>query len=109
MLFLYRRVFGNINRVFSIAVYTVGVFNVCCWIIVFFIFACQCTPIDFAWDKSIPGGHCIAFNTLCVSTAAISIATDVVILMLPGPMIWSLQLSRLQKLAIIGVFSLGGL
>lgn len=109
MLFLYRRVFGNINRAFSISVYTVGVFNICCWFIVFFIFACQCTPVAFAWDKTILGGHCIAFNTLCVSTAAISIATDVVILLLPVPMIWSLQLSKLQKLAIIGVFSLGGL
>lgn len=109
MLCLYHRIFGTIKRTLTISLYAVSIFNLCCFIIVFFIFLFQCKPINFVWDRTIPGGHCIEFNTLCLSTGVISITTDIVILALPVPMVWSLQLSKTQKLGIIGVFFLGGL
>ena len=109
LLFFYRRVFLVNSRVFRISLYTIAVFNVACFIAVFFVFAFQCTPIQFAWDHTIKGGKCIDFNTLCVSTAVIAIATDVAILCLPMPMIWALNVSKWRKLSIGGVFLLGGL
>lgn len=108
LLFFYRRVFLFNSKSFRNSLYAIAVFNAACFVAVFFVFTFQCTPVSFAWNKKIKGGKCIDFNTLCVSTAVIAIMTDVAILTLPMPMIWNLKIDKWRKLAISGVFLLGG-
>lgn len=48
-------------------------------------------------------------TSLLVSSAAINILTDVSILILPIPIVWHLQITKSQKLAVSGIFLMGGL
>lgn len=43
------------------------------------------------------------------TNAAINIATDFIIILLPMPVIKSLQLARRQKLALYVIFAIGGM
>jgi hypothetical protein len=66
----------------------------------------QCTPVPRAWDKSIPG-TCINITTNWYANAGFSIATDIIILGLPMYPIYTSQLPRSQKAALMVVFALG--
>lgn len=70
------------------------------------IFA-SCQPFRYIWDKTIPGGHCINVNAQSYVITAINIATDIVLLVLPVPWLWNLQMETSRKLAIIMIFLLG--
>lgn len=48
-------------------------------------------------------------NALSVSNAATNVFTDFMILFLPIPMIWQLQLSWIRKAGLLLVFMLGAL
>lgn len=67
----------------------------------------QCTPIKFAWDKSIEGGHCASATAEFFSNAAINMITDFGILLSPMPPIWKLQMDRQRKVGITLVFATG--
>ena len=44
-----------------------------------------------------------------IADSVISVVTDIMILVLPLPLTWSLQMSRSKKLRVIGMLSAGGL
>ncbi|KAG8157109.1 hypothetical protein KVR01_013099 [Diaporthe batatas] len=66
----------------------------------------QCTPVARAWDKTIPG-TCISIEKSWYANAGFSIATDMIILLLPIQPILSLKLPIGEKVAVMGVFVLG--
>lgn len=68
----------------------------------------QCSPVPRAWDKSI-SGTCISIEGNWYANAGFSIATDVIILVLPMSLIIKLKLPLGDKIAVLGVFLLGGL
>ncbi|KAE8348544.1 PTH11-like integral membrane protein [Aspergillus coremiiformis] len=68
----------------------------------------NCVPIARFWDRSIPGS-CLSFEFVWFFNASMNIATDLTLLILPMPLLSQLQLPRLQKLALMGVFAIGGL
>ncbi|ERF74577.1 hypothetical protein EPUS_00707 [Endocarpon pusillum Z07020] len=93
---------------FRVAVWCVAGF-VTCWIFtVTFGVTFQCTPISFVWNKSQPG-HCIDFRSLSISTAIINIVTDCIIVVMPMPIIWRLQLPMSKKLGLSITIVLGGI
>ncbi|KAH8652356.1 hypothetical protein BX600DRAFT_527540 [Xylariales sp. PMI_506] len=70
----------------------------------------QCRPIQYNWEgwKGTFGAHtCLDVNTLAITSAGLTIAQDVVILLLPVPLLIQLQASWRQKRAILIMFSLG--
>lgn len=69
----------------------------------------DCTPIPFFWDKSIEGGHCVNFGAMWFSHASTNIVFDIVLVILPMPVIKSLNLPKKQKIALMGIFALGTL
>ena len=69
----------------------------------------QCTPIAFFWNRTIPGGKCIGTAQFWYAHAAWNTAADIVVLLMPIPVIRSLQMGRPQKMAVVGVFGLGAL
>ena len=73
------------------------------------MFAFQCNPIAFAWDKTIPNGKCIDFNMMCLTTSILGVVTDFATLLLPLPILWKLQMHKKRKWGLTGVFLLGGL
>ncbi|KAH6608673.1 hypothetical protein Trco_002019 [Trichoderma cornu-damae] len=67
----------------------------------------QCSPIKGAWDKSVHP-KCISLTQNWYANAGYSIATDVLILLLPMQPIWTSKLPVNQKRALMFVFALGG-
>lgn len=108
ILVLYVRLFRTqtFKRVaFVVWLYTLG------WAIsAFFSNVFQCTPVSFFWDKEQPG-HCIpnALITIGMTNGVLSFVGDLIILCLPIPMILKLQIDKRRKIALVGMFMLGGL
>lgn len=69
----------------------------------------QCTPIRKAWDaKGIVDGHCMNVNALFYANAGLDIFQDALIYVLPMRMLYRLQVPQRQKIALMGVFAVGG-
>lgn len=68
----------------------------------------NCVPVAKFWNESIDG-HCLSKKGLWFSNSAIHILTDILIIIYPMPALKSLNLPRRQKVAVMGIFSLGGL
>jgi hypothetical protein len=68
----------------------------------------NCIPVAKFWDNTLDGG-CINMEALWFSNAIVHIITDITILLMPMPILSSLQLPRKQKIALMAVFALGGL
>ncbi|KAF2036257.1 hypothetical protein EK21DRAFT_52355 [Setomelanomma holmii] len=66
-----------------------------------------CSPIAFFWDKSVDDGHCLDRVVLWFANAGVNIAQDIIILLLPMPLIQTLQISKNQKRGLVMMFALG--
>ncbi|KAI1746038.1 hypothetical protein F4680DRAFT_8261 [Xylaria scruposa] len=68
----------------------------------------NCTPFEANWNVLLPGGFCrFSFPALTLSSGAINLALDLVPLILPQKIIWSLQMSRSKKLGVSLIFAVG--
>jgi hypothetical protein len=93
-------------------------FRMICWILMGFVAAFgtattlasifQCTPIPRTWDKSIKG-VCLNTTIFWYTNAGFSIVGDLILLILPMPILYNLKLPLNQRLALMMVFSLGAL
>ena len=69
----------------------------------------QCTPIHKAWDATGKvQGTCVNVNAVFYANAGLDIFQDALIYILPLKMLYQLQVPRRQKIALIGVFTVGG-
>ena len=69
-----------------------------------------CKPISTYWlGPDVTGGSCLDQRSVIIADSAISIASDLWILILPVPMLWSLQMSLKRKLRVVGILGAGGL
>lgn len=104
VLFFYRRLF-TVGAVRRAIMATMGV--TISWLLAFvFAAAFLCDPPRKQWDTTVPG-HCgdqIAMDEAMVVT---NMFTDVIIMVLPMPTIWTLKLKLREKLALTAAFSLG--
>lgn len=71
----------------------------------------MCAPVPFYWlgDELPGGGTCLDQTAALIADSVISLVSDIIILILPLPLTWSLQMSRNKKLRVIGLLSAGGL
>jgi len=67
-----------------------------------------CFPVRFFWDKAVPGGKCLNQFAVWFTNAAVNIVQDFVILLMPMPVLRSLDIPRRQKRVLMGIFALGG-
>ncbi|KAL8690594.1 MAG: hypothetical protein Q9218_003998 [Villophora microphyllina] len=111
ILVFYRRLFPqqNTSTKWRICHLLLCVASVILGLISVFGSAFQCTPVAFFWDPTIPGGHCINFSAFARFTSTLNIVTDVLILAMPIPIVWSLHLEKSKKIGVCGLFLLGGL
>ncbi|KAH6654872.1 hypothetical protein BKA67DRAFT_624235 [Truncatella angustata] len=105
ILLLYMRIFGKVRWFKWVCInLTIIVAMYCTASLIVTIF--QCTPVEKAWDKGMVGS-CIDNGKFWYANGAFSIATDIIILLLPMPLVYALQLPKVQKAALILVFTLG--
>ena len=106
LLLLYYRYFG-VSRPFRIALYISAGVIVCWYLAVFFATIFQCVPVAAFWDKNIKNKRCVNLSYFSTDTGVTNLLTDVMILCLPMPMVWTLHTNRTQKVTLTGIFSLG--
>ncbi|RDW81658.1 uncharacterized protein DSM5745_05215 [Aspergillus mulundensis] len=68
----------------------------------------QCRPLSAYWDHTITG-TCFDSTKFIIVNQVFNVLVDFAILALPIPMIWNLQRSWQDKLALNGVFAIGGI
>ncbi|KAL4904223.1 hypothetical protein BDW74DRAFT_168622 [Aspergillus multicolor] len=101
----YYRIFETRN--FRIQVIVVGIFVLLYTIICTFVNAFECHSKPWrAWDPSFPEG-CNNLSAMYFSTAAMTIFTDLVILMMPIPQLIKLNLNPRRKYALVAIFLTG--
>lgn len=69
----------------------------------------HCIPLRGYWDKTVEARCGVDDRALLITTSATHLIIDVLLLILPLPYIRQLQISRSQKVALGGIFLLGGL
>ena len=106
LIILYYRIVGQ-QKVYRWCIYilsfVVGGYSI--GITLALIFACN--PLAKSWDKSITEGHCVDQNGLYIATAVTNTVTDVALLVLPMPMVFTLNMPTVQKFGLSLVFLVG--
>ncbi|KAL2814269.1 hypothetical protein BJX63DRAFT_442528 [Aspergillus granulosus] len=72
--------------------------------------ALQCKPVRAFWDKTIVTGKCFTNDTMFAITmyqGVLMFVCDVVIIVLPMPAIWKLQIALKKRLLVLFMFSFG--
>ena len=81
----------------------------CQWFSLTFAGIFQCRPVAAFWDHSIQGAKCIDLPRFGIISGVLNLMTDVLILCLPIPMVWALQMTNAGKITVTGMFLLGAL
>ncbi|KAI1764254.1 hypothetical protein GGR53DRAFT_494441 [Hypoxylon sp. FL1150] len=107
MLFFYLDVFPK--KSFRICTYALIVINFTYAVTYDLLLIFQCNPLSGAW-RTWDGefeAQCISVNVLGWSAAAINIALDLAVIVLPLPELYSLSLSLRKRLQIMAMFAVG--
>src|ERR1700748_328158 len=59
-----------------------------------------CSPISALWDPTIKGTRCGVMSAAFASVGIVDVIVDVIILLLPVPMVWQLQIPRANKVGV---------
>ncbi|KIW03797.1 uncharacterized protein PV09_05098 [Verruconis gallopava] len=106
LLFYYRMSHLRWLRVVSVAV--MG-FITCYSIANIFALIFPCHPIAKTWDVTITEGSCINRGAVYIVTAVTNIVTDLLLLIIPIPIVWKLQMPFIQKIGLVFIFIVGSL
>ncbi|KAK0517030.1 hypothetical protein JMJ35_000185 [Cladonia borealis] len=107
ILLLYRRIFVTncINRSFNISLWCTGGFVYMYCFVQAILTVFHCKPVNMLWDPTVKG-TCINYDDVLITMASLNIGTDVLILCLPLPQLWRLQLPASTKRHLVGIFLL---
>ncbi|KAI4704252.1 hypothetical protein J4E81_001317 [Alternaria sp. BMP 2799] len=79
----------------------------CVGIVISLLAACK--PFAKNIDVSVTEGQCLNKAALYIATGVLNIITDIMVIILPIPMVLRLQMSRERKIMVIGIFSVGSM
>lgn len=106
ILFFYARVFGNIETWFSRTVWVMQILNAACFVSTAFLNIFGCKPVVHAWDIHVQG-TCADIIKMYIGGEVPDLFTDLVILTMPIPLIWRLQLKISRKIQAVVAFLCG--
>ncbi|KAI1084497.1 hypothetical protein F5B20DRAFT_298673 [Whalleya microplaca] len=105
-LFFYARVLGVSNSRFKYALWLVHAMNIVWLITILLEVTFMCKPIEKAW-KTTREGSCQNTGLLWMGSGITSLLIDVIILIMPLPLLWQLRMKTIRKIQICGVFTCG--
>jgi hypothetical protein len=107
-LFLLRRVFPGYasSTWFNITIWIAHALNVAWWIGIIFGTIFMCDPVEKNWNPMVPG-TCGSTSSLFIGSAVPSVFIDLIILLLPMPVLWTIKTSKARKVGIIMIFLVG--
>ncbi|KAB8070778.1 hypothetical protein BDV29DRAFT_197823 [Aspergillus leporis] len=107
ILLFFRRLDSK-SRLINTLIWGTMTFTVCLFFAVLFVDIFQCSPVAYVYDLSIPGGTCIDQGAFYVSTAALNLFTDFLVISIPIIITWSLQMPLRRKIAVCIILCMGG-
>jgi hypothetical protein len=102
-LLFYARVFRTTTSKFKYGLWSLHAMNVAWWTGFCLAPILECRPIEKAWKPAI-SGTCGNTQTIWLAGGITSLLIDVLILIIPMPILWKLHIEWVRKLQIIGVF-----
>ncbi|KAA8649430.1 hypothetical protein EYZ11_011748 [Aspergillus tanneri] len=102
ILYLYLSIFTQ--KAFRIICYVTGAIILANWIATFVAGCLSCQPLSYFWTKQ---GRCFDINSFFRWAGFANILTDVIMLILPIPVVWQLHASVRLKLGILFTLLLG--
>lgn len=109
ILLLYRRIFTqrSFNTSFEVILWCTDAFvlaySLCQAVLTVF----HCTPVEALWNPTVEA-KCINFDQVLIVLSSLNIGTDILILCLPMPQLWKLNMPKGPKCQLMGIFLLGG-
>ena len=76
----------------------------------FFVTLFQCEPIPYFWDKAISGGSCIYVEVIIglgILYNVAAVISDLIFAILPGVIVWKLQLRKRSKMLLFPLLAMG--
>lgn len=104
LLMLYYRIFRF--PFFKKQVVAVGAFVVAWAITITFLFTFICVPVQKLWKPDLPG-RCVSELGVWLANASSTMLSDIAILLLPIPQVWTLRLKKAEKIGVTFAFGLG--
>ncbi|KAI1480258.1 hypothetical protein K445DRAFT_24461 [Daldinia sp. EC12] len=101
---------GGQRRQIRYSIHALNIFTIGLMIAIFVTVIFQCSPISYFWERitnPTMQGKCIDTGIFYVTTAALTIFTDVLVLALPFWIFMGLKMAPKVKFAIMVVFLLG--
>ena len=80
--------------------------NLAFYLAYFFVDIFECVPRRKIWDQTVPG-KCISLNVLYIAPAGINIISDLLVWALPTILVFRLNMTLKNKLAMVAVFGSG--
>jgi hypothetical protein len=107
MLFLLGSIFPQ--RGFHLCLHALTAINTAWCVAAVFASIFQCVPIAANWDPTIPDARCIDYGgKVLIATNTVTIVTDLVMILLPVPMVWRLNMSAAKRRGVVLTFLAGG-
>lgn len=97
----------HLIRTIRIVAYITMILSICWAVQTILIGFLICRPFAYSWDQVNHSGTCGNLNAAYVSIGIVDVCTDLVIFILPLPLISKLTMQRSTKFATMGLFALG--
>lgn len=105
--FAYLRITGNsIKSRYRKVIWTFMVFTILSHLGGTLVLFFQCNPVRKSWRPRLPG-QCLPNDITFYVLAAITIFCDIVIFLMPIPLLMKVQINLRRKFGLIGIFALG--
>ena len=104
LLLLYLRVFTAQMKNFTITLGIVAFIVLTTGVAYAFVAIFQCSPVSFAWNKTIPNGKCIDDVAVARWLSVPNVIDGLVMLIMPIPVVWQLAIEIQQKIALTATF-----
>ncbi|KAI1770635.1 hypothetical protein F4818DRAFT_432171 [Hypoxylon cercidicola] len=106
-LLFYQRVFDRPGSRVRYAILITHILNIAWWITFTVEVLAHCQPIQKTWSPFMKEGFCFNGHTVYLGYSVISVIIDLLILLIPVPILWKLKLSALRKLMVTFIFVMG--
>ncbi|KAK6530326.1 hypothetical protein TWF694_003683 [Orbilia ellipsospora] len=73
-----------------------------------FVYMFECPKPSMSWSVTFPTG-CMNLSVLYYTSASVNILTDIIILLLPIPILFTLKIQSRKRIALIGIFFIGSI
>ncbi|XWW94465.1 hypothetical protein V2A60_008764 [Cordyceps javanica] len=107
LLISYLRLLRGTDRwLYRLVVWATMAFVLCSHVGSALLLLLACRPIDKSWDPRIPGS-CLPVGASFTAYAVLTIVSDIVVTLLPVPVLCTLNLRPAKKIGLVGSFALG--